>query len=92
MLQYTGIGNDGLSAYLDADKNGTISNDKDRVASGTALPNRLYSFYGNVDFKGFDLAINFNGVSGIKFMIIPPILFFIKLNWQRALILPVKQA
>ncbi len=66
LLQYTGIGNDGLSAYLDADKNGTISNDKDRVASGTALPNRLYSFYGNVDFKGFDLAINFNGVSGNK--------------------------
>jgi len=66
LLQYTGIGPDSLSAYLDADKNGTISNDKDRVASGTALPNRLYSFYGNVNFKGFDVAINFNGVSGNK--------------------------
>jgi TonB-dependent starch-binding outer membrane protein SusC len=66
LLQYTGIGPDSLSAYLDADKNGTISNDKDRLPSGTALPNRLYSFYGNLNFKGFDLAINFNGVSGNK--------------------------
>lgn len=66
LLQYTGIGPDSLSAYLDADKNGTISNDKDRVVSGTALPNRLYSFYGTMFFKGFDLAINFNGVSGNK--------------------------
>ncbi len=66
LLQYTGIGPDSLSAYLDADKNGTISNDKDRIAIGTALPNRLYSFYGNMNFKGFDLAINFNGVSGNK--------------------------
>ena len=66
LLQYTGIGPDSLSAYLDADKNGTISNDKDRLPSGTALPNRLYSFYGNLNFKGFDLAVNFNGVSGNK--------------------------
>jgi iron complex outermembrane receptor protein len=66
LLQFTGIGPDSLSAYLDADKNGTISNDKDRVPAGTALPNRLYSFYGNVFFKGFDLAVNFNGVSGNK--------------------------
>ncbi len=66
LLQYTGIGPDSLSAYLDADKNGSISNDKDRVPVGTALPDKLYSFYGTVDFKGFDLAINFNGVSGNK--------------------------
>jgi iron complex outermembrane receptor protein len=66
LLQYTGIGANGLSTYLDADKNGTVSNDKDRIPSGTALPNRLYSFYGNLNFKGFDLAINFNGVSGNK--------------------------
>ncbi len=66
LLQYTGIGPDSLSAYLDADKNGSISNDKDRVPVGTALPDKLYSFYGTVDYKGFDLAINFNGVSGNK--------------------------
>jgi len=66
LLQYTGIGANGLSTYLDADKNGTVSNDKDRLPSGTALPDKLYSFYGNVNFKGLDLAINFNGVSGNK--------------------------
>jgi iron complex outermembrane receptor protein len=66
LLQYMGIGANGLSTYLDADKNGTVSNDKDRIPSGTALPNRLYSFYGTANFKGFDLAINFNGVSGNK--------------------------
>jgi TonB-linked SusC/RagA family outer membrane protein len=66
LLQYQGIGADSLSSYLDADKSGSISNDKDRVASGTGLPNRLYSFYGNVEYKGFDLSINFNGVSGNK--------------------------
>ena len=66
LLEYTGIGPDSLSAYRDADKNGTISNDKDRVAAGTALPDKIYSFYGNLNFKGFDLAINFNGVAGNK--------------------------
>jgi hypothetical protein len=30
------------------------------------LPDLIYSFYGNVAFKGFDLNINFNGVSGNK--------------------------
>lgn len=66
LLQFTGIGADSLSAYLDADKDGTISNDKDRVPVGTALPDKLYSFYGTLNYKGFDLAINFNGVSGNK--------------------------
>ena len=66
LLQYIGIGADSLSKYLDADKNGTISNDKDRLPLGTALPNRLYSFYGTVAYKGLDLAINFNGVAGNK--------------------------
>ena len=66
LLQYTGIGADSLSAYLDADKDGTISNDKDRVPVGTALPDKLYSFYGTVNYKGFDLSINFNGVAGNK--------------------------
>jgi len=66
LLEYLGIGPDSLSMYLDADKSGNISNDKDRVPLGTAIPTTLYSFYGNVAYKGFDLAINFNGVSGNK--------------------------
>jgi len=65
LLEFIGIGADSLSMYRDTDKDGIIT-DKDRQALGTALPNRLYSIYGNVAFKGFDLSINFNGVSGNK--------------------------
>lgn len=65
LLNFIGIGNDSLSQYRDVDKDGIIT-DKDRVALGTALPNLLYSFYGNLNFKGFDLTANFNGVSGNK--------------------------
>ncbi len=65
LLEFTGIGADSLSAYRDVDKDGIIT-DKDRQPLGTALPNLLYSFYGNLGFKNFDLAINFNGVSGNK--------------------------
>jgi iron complex outermembrane receptor protein len=54
-----------LSRYTDIDKDGVIT-DKDRVAAGTALPDMLYSFYGGLSYKGFDLDLNFNGVSGNK--------------------------
>jgi iron complex outermembrane receptor protein len=54
-----------MSIYRDLDNNGII-NDNDRVALGTALPNIIYSFYGSTAYKGFDLSINFNGVSGNK--------------------------
>ena len=65
LKEFTGIDNNGMSAYRDVDKNGTI-NDNDRVAVGTALPDIFYSFYGSAAYKGFDLSINFNGVSGNK--------------------------
>ena len=65
LKQFTGIDNNGMSTYLDLDKNGTI-NDNDRVAVGTALPKVFYSFYGSAAYKGFDVSINFNGVSGNK--------------------------
>ena len=51
--------------YGDLDKNGIV-NEKDRVAAGSALPTRMYNLYGTVNYKRFDLAINFNGVSGNK--------------------------
>lgn len=65
LLEFIGIGNDSLSQYRDIDKDGIIT-DKDRQPLGTALPNKLYSFYGSVAFKGFDFVMNFNGVSGNK--------------------------
>lgn len=65
LKDWTGVDAAGISTYRDIDKDGIIS-DKDRIAAGTALPNLLYSFYGNMNYKGFDLIVNFNGVSGNK--------------------------
>ncbi len=63
MKEFTGLDAAGLSMYRDLDGNGII-NDNDRIAAGTALPNLIYSFNGSAAYKGFDLNINFNGVSG----------------------------
>ena len=65
LKEFTGLDNNGLSMYRDLDKDGIIT-DKDRISAGTALPNILYSFYGSTAYKGFDLNVNFNGVSGNK--------------------------
>lgn len=65
LKEFTGFDNNGISVYRDVDKDGIVS-DKDRIAAGTALPNLIYSFYGNAAYKGFDFTINFNGVSGNK--------------------------
>ncbi len=65
LKDFTGIDANGLSTYRDLDGNGII-NDNDRISAGTALPNILYSFYGSTAYKGFDLSINFNGISGNK--------------------------
>lgn len=55
----------GLSKYRDTNNDGIV-NDSDRIIAGTALPDKLYNFYGNLGYKGFDLSFNFNGVSGNK--------------------------
>jgi iron complex outermembrane receptor protein len=65
LKEFTGFDAAGLSTYSDLDKDGIIT-DKDRIAAGTALPNLIYSFYGAAAFKGLDVSINFNGVSGNK--------------------------
>lgn len=65
LKEFTGFDNAGLSVYRDVDKDGIVS-DKDRIAAGSALPNLIYSFYGNAGYKRFDFTINFNGVSGNK--------------------------
>jgi TonB-linked SusC/RagA family outer membrane protein len=65
LKEFTGFDAAGLSTYRDLDGDGIIT-DKDRIAAGTALPNTIYSFYGNTAYKGFDLSVNFNGVSGNK--------------------------
>ena len=65
LREFIGFDNNGIGMYRDIDKDNVVS-DKDRIAVGTALPDLLYSFYGGAAFKGFDLNINFNGVSGNK--------------------------
>jgi iron complex outermembrane receptor protein len=65
LREWTGFNAQGLSTYNDVDKDGVIG-DKDRLALGSALPKVIYAFFGNVDYKGFDLVVNFNGVSGNK--------------------------
>jgi iron complex outermembrane receptor protein len=65
LKEWTGIDAAGLSTYRDTDGDGIIS-DKDRIAAGSALPTILYNFYGNFAYKGLDVVINFNGVSGNK--------------------------
>jgi len=65
LKEFTGLDANGLSSFRDLDGNGII-NDNDRIAAGTALPNLIYSFYGSTAYKGFDVSINFNGISGNK--------------------------
>lgn len=65
LLEFTGIDADGLSKYADTDKDGIIT-PKDRIIAGSAVPKTLYNFFGNLSYRGFDFAVNFNGVSGNK--------------------------
>jgi len=65
LQEFTGFDDKGISTYRDINGDG-ISNDKDRISVGTALPTKMFSVNGNVAYKGFDLTANFNGVSGNK--------------------------
>ena len=55
MQEFLGIGEDGLSILSD-----------ERKVVGSALPDVIYAFYLNFNYKNFDLGLNFNGVSGNK--------------------------
>jgi TonB-dependent starch-binding outer membrane protein SusC len=65
LLDFIGFNAQGLNQFRDVDGDGIIT-DKDRVASGTALPKTMYNFFGTLAYRNFDLNINFNGVSGNK--------------------------
>ncbi len=65
MLEFDGIGEDGLSKFVDNVPDGEIL-ENDRKVVGSALPNFLYAFHVNLGYKGFALGLNFNGVSGNK--------------------------
>ncbi|GAB2587746.1 TonB-dependent receptor [Spirosoma areae] len=65
LKEFTGFDDKGISTFRDADGDGIVT-DKDRVAAGSALPTRQFNINSNIAYKGFDLAVNFNGVSGNK--------------------------
>lgn len=65
MKEFAGIDENGLSVFTDANPDG-VDTDEDRIAAGSALPTTMYNFFATFKYKGFDMAINFNGVSGNK--------------------------
>jgi TonB-dependent starch-binding outer membrane protein SusC len=65
LKEYIGLDEKGLSKFRDTDGDGIVT-DKDRVALGSALPKRMINLNGSAAFKGFDVGIHFNGVSGNK--------------------------
>lgn len=82
LQKFIGFNASGLSVYEDANGDGIV-NDKDRQALGSALPNRIFNLFGSIAFKGFDLAANFNGVSGNKIYDNTANGIFYKLNLSR---------
>jgi iron complex outermembrane receptor protein len=65
MLDFTGIGPDGLNQFADVNGDGSIL-DNDRIVAGSALPDYIYAFYLNLKYKNFDFGANFNGAGGNK--------------------------
>ncbi len=84
LLEFIGFDSNGMSIYKDADGNGEV-NDNDRQPLGTALPNFMYNFYGTLEYKGFDLSVNFNGLSGNKVYDNTANAFFYKLRLSKGL-------
>lgn len=65
LKHFIGLDDKGISIFEDVDGDGIIT-DKDRIAAGSALPTKQFNLHSTIAYKGFDLAINFNGVSGNK--------------------------
>ncbi|MCG1036524.1 SusC/RagA family TonB-linked outer membrane protein [Polaribacter sargassicola] len=63
--EFIGIGADGLNQFADSNNDGEILDD-DRIVAGNALPDYIYAFYLNFNYKNFDLGLNFNGAGGHK--------------------------
>jgi iron complex outermembrane receptor protein len=65
MLEFDGIGADGLNQFKDTNGDGAVL-DNDRTVVGSAIPKFIYAYYFNFKYKAFDLGLNFNGVAGNK--------------------------
>lgn len=60
-----GVTNPGDMRYKDLNGDGLIS-DKDKKMLGSSFPTFTYGFNASIDYKGFDIAVFFQGVSGNK--------------------------
>lgn len=65
MLEFDGIGEDGLNRFVDINGDGEIL-DNDRSVVGSAIPKVIYGINTNLSYKNFDLGLNFNGGAGNK--------------------------
>ena len=65
MKEFIGINSEGFNQFTDVVADGE-SLDNDRIAAGSALPDLLYAFFLNFQYKALTLGLNFNGVSGNK--------------------------
>ncbi|MBN8650886.1 MAG: TonB-dependent receptor [Cytophagales bacterium] len=63
MLEFDGIGADGLNQFKDTNGDGAVL-DNDRRVVGNSIPDFIYAFNMNFRYKDFDLGFNFNGVAG----------------------------
>jgi len=63
MKEFIGIGADGLNQFRDVNGDGE-SLDNDRIPVGTAQPQLIYAINLSLNYKDFDLGLNFNGLSG----------------------------
>jgi TonB-dependent starch-binding outer membrane protein SusC len=63
MLEFDGIGDDGLNRFKDTNNDGAVLNNDRRVV-GNSIPDFIYAFNMNFFYKNFDLGFNFNGVAG----------------------------
>ena len=64
MYEFEGV-KDGISVYKDTNKDGKVL-DNDRAVVGSAIPDFIYGFYSNFNYKNFQLGLNFNGMFGSK--------------------------
>jgi iron complex outermembrane receptor protein len=64
MLQFDGINAEtGLNEFVDTNGDGEVLDD-DRSVVGSAIPEFIYAWYLNAQYKSFELSLNFNGVAG----------------------------
>jgi TonB-dependent starch-binding outer membrane protein SusC len=63
MLEFDGIGADGLNRFKDTNGDGVVLANDRRVV-GSSIPDFIYAFNANFKYKNFDLGFNFNGVAG----------------------------